>query len=415
MKINRLESLDYENKSVLVRLDINSPIDIKSHKIINDNRIKKSIDTIKFLMDNNAKVALIAHQGDTLDYQNLISLEEHALKLSEYLNVKIEYIDDVAGDMAIRKIKNLKSGECILLGNLRYLTEEVSSFEQSVKLTPSEMQKCYLVRRYKGLFDYYVNDAFSAAHRNSPSMVAFQKILPSVAGRLFIDEISNLNKIMNDPMKPSIFILGGAKISDAFGMIDKVLSDNLADKILTAGITGEIFLIASGYDIGKKKREFLQEKNLLFFVDDAKKYLNAYPGKIEFPIDLAYEEDEKRKELEISELPKNKMFMDIGKKTLHKYKRVIEEAKTIFVNGPAGVYELEMFEFGTKELWKLISIVEGYSVIGGGDTVNAAAKYIDLNKIDYVCTAGGAMVRYLSGKKLPLIEAMESSYRENRE
>lgn len=415
MKMNKLERFDYDNKRVLLRLDINSPIDIKSKKIVNENRIKKSIPTIKYLLDNNAKVALIAHQGDTLDYQNLIPLKEHASKLSEYLEKDVKYIDDVAGDFAINEIKNLESGNCILLGNLRYLTEEISTFENAVKLTPDKMQNCYLVRRYKGLFDYYVNEAFSAAHRNAPSMVAFQNTLPSAAGYLFVDEVSNLNKIMNNPDKPCVFVLGGAKISDAFGMINQVLSNEIADKILTTGITGEIFLIASGYDIGDTKKKFLEDRNLLTFVKDAKEYLDKYPNKIEFPKDLAFEKDNKRNEIEISELPKKEMFMDIGSETLKAYEEVINTANTIFVNGPAGVYEEKMFEKGTKTLWEVISKAKGYSVIGGGDTVSAASQYINLKDINYVCTAGGAMVRYLSGKKLPLIDAMENAYIQNKE
>ncbi|MEA1975152.1 MAG: phosphoglycerate kinase, partial [Bacillota bacterium] len=406
---------DYNNKKVLLRLDINSPIDIESKKITNENRIKKSIPTIKYLLDKNAKVALIAHQGDTLDYQNLISLKEHSLKLSEYLEKDVKYIDDVAGGFAINEIKNLEAGQCILLGNLRYLTEEISTFENSVKLTPEKMQECYLVRRYQGLFDFYVNDAFSAAHRNAPSMVAFQNTLPSAAGYLFVDEVSNLNKIISNPDKPCVFVLGGAKISDAFGMINQVLSNETADNILTTGITGEIFLIASGYDIGETKRKFLENRNLLGFVNDAKEYLNNYPDKIEFPKDLGFKKDNKRCEIEINKLPQNEMFMDIGSKTLKAYEEIINSANTIFVNGPAGVYEEKMFEKGTKRLWKVISKAKGYSVIGGGDTVSAASQYINLEDINYVCTAGGAMVRYLSGKKLPLIEAMENAYIQNKE
>lgn len=413
LKMNRMDDFDYRGKTVLLRVDINSPIDPGTKKIVNDNRIQKSLPTIKKLIDSGAKVAMIAHQGDTLDYQNLIPLTEHAERLSGLLGITVDYIDDVAGPAAVDKIKNLGEGEIVLLGNLRYLTEEISTFENAVKLKAEEMQETYLVRRLKPYVELYVNEAFAAAHRNAPSMVAFQEFLPTAAGELMFKEISELDKVMSNPEKPSVFCLGGAKISDAFGMMEQVLANGTADKILTSGITGEIFLIAKGYNIGEAKMKFLKDRNLLEFVEPAKKYLELYGDKIEYPVDLAYPENEQRQELTIDQLPAEKMFMDIGSKTLEKYDGILQSAKTIFVNGPAGVYEDPKFEKGTKELWLSIAQSKGHSVIGGGDTVSAAAQFIDLKNIGYVCTAGGAMVRYLSGKKLPLIEAMEKAYNRN--
>jgi len=414
LNMNRMDDFDYRGKTVLLRVDINSPIDPKTKKIVNDNRIQKSIPTIKKLIDSGAKVAMIAHQGDTLDYQNLIPLDEHAERLTDLLGVKIEYIDDVAGIAAVEKIKSLKEGEIVLLGNLRYLSEEISTFETAVKLKPEEMLDTYLVRRLRPHVDMYINEAFAAAHRNAPSMVAFQEFLPTAAGEIMFKEISELDKVMSKPEKPSVFCLGGAKISDAFGMMEQVLENGTADKILTSGITGEIFLIAKGYDIGETKMKFLRDRNLLEYVDAAKKYIERYEDKIEYPVDLAYPEADGRMEMTIEQLPAEKMFMDIGTKTLEKYDEIIQSAKTIFVNGPAGVFEDSKFEKGTKELWISIAKSAGHSVIGGGDTVSAAAQFIDLNDIGYVCTAGGAMVRYLSGKKLPLIEAMEKAYNRNK-
>lgn len=408
--MNKIEDFDFKGKTVLLRVDINSPITPATKKIANDNRIRESIPTIQKLIDAGAKIAMIAHQGDTLDYQNLIPLNEHAEKLSALLGRTVEYIDDVAGPAAVEKIKALQEGQLILLGNLRYLSEEMSSFENVVKLKAEEMLDTYLVRRLRPYVDMYVNDAFAAAHRNAPSMVAFQEFLPTAAGDLMFREISALDKVMKTPEKPSVFVLGGAKISDAFGMMQTVLQNGSADKILTSGITGEIFLIASGKDIGPTKRKFLADRSLLEFVEPAREYLKDYPGKIEMPRDLAYKENDQRMEVTVDHLPVDKMFMDIGSKTLADYDAILQDAKTIFVNGPAGVYEDALFEKGTKELWHSIARSSGYSVIGGGDTVSAAAQYIDMKEISYVCTAGGAMVRYLSGKKLPLIEAMEKAF-----
>lgn len=404
-----MESFDYSGKTVLLRVDINSPIDPVSKKIVNENRIEKSIPTIKYLLDNRAKLAIIAHQGDTLDYHNLIPMAEHAEKLSSYLGVKVKYIDDVAGPAAQEAVKNLKPGEAVLLGNLRYLCEEVSTFEDAVKLKPEEMLSTYLVRKLAPLMDYYVNDAFAAAHRNAPSMVAFQEILPTAAGKLLIDEVEALTKVMETPAKPSIFVLGGLKISDAFGMMKQVLENGTADKILTGGVTGEVMLLAQGISIGKKKEKFIKDRSLDVFISQAREYLNDYPGRIVTPLDLAFEKDGHRYEITVDKLPVDEMFMDIGARTIELFKKVIKTAGTIFVNGPMGVYEDKAFEDGTREIWDAVASAEGYSVIGGGDTVSSASRFIDLNKIDYVCTAGGAMVRFLSGKRLPLIEAMRKA------
>lgn len=406
-----MHEFNYVGKTVLLRIDINSPIDPVTKKIVNDNRIRMSLPTIQYILKQGAKLAIIAHQGDTLDYPNLISMKEHAEKLSALLGVTVQYIDDVAGPAAQQAVKALKPGAAILLGNLRYLAEEISTFEDAVKLKPEEMLETYLVSNLAPLMDYYVNDAFAAAHRNAPSMVAFQEILPTAAGDLLLKEIGALTKVMECPDKPSVFVLGGAKISDAFGMMKQVLQNGTADKILACGITGEIMLLAQGISLGSKKEAFIKDRSLDAFIAPAKEYLCDYKDKIVVPLDLAYEKDGKRCELSVEDLPAEEMFMDIGSKTIQAFRKVIEGAGTIFVNGPAGVYENRLFENGTKEIWKAIAGAKGYSVIGGGDTVSAAARFIDTDQINYVCTAGGAMVQFLSGKKLPLIEAMRKANR----
>ncbi|AVX30329.1 phosphoglycerate kinase [Carboxydocella thermautotrophica] len=408
--IRTMDEFDYSGKRVLLRLDINSPIDPVTKKIVNENRINMSIPTLKYLLDRGAKVAIIAHQGDTLDYHNLIPLQEHAEKLSLKLGKTIRYIDDVCGPAAQEEIKKLMPGEAILLGNLRYLTEEVSTFEKDVKLQPAEMLNTYLVRSLAPLFDYYVNDAFAAAHRNAPSMVAFQEILPSAGGMLLIQELNALIRVRENPDKPAVFVLGGLKISDAFGMMKQALQSGTADKILACGVTGHIMLIAAGYDIGSKNTKFIYDRSLDVFIQPAKEYLRDYPGKIVYPVDLAYENDGQRAEIDIENLPADELCMDIGQKTIAIFKNELASAGTIFVNGPAGVYENPLFADGTREIWEAIANSKGYSVIGGGDTVSAAQRFIDTSKIDYVCTAGGAMVRFLSGVKLPLLEAMRKGW-----
>ena len=285
----------------------------------------------------------------------------------------------------------------------------MSTFENAVKLEAKDMLETYLVRNLAPIVDFYVNDAFAAAHRNSPSMVAFQQLLPTAAGLLLMKELKAMTNVMESPEKPCTFVLGGSKISDAFGMMEQVLSRGIADNILTCGITGEIMLMAKGIFLGAKKEGFIKSKGLDAFIVQAKKYLEGYPDKIYFPKDLAFENNGARQEIKIEQLPREEMFMDIGEETINKYKEIIMGSKTIFLNGPAGVYENIIFEKGTKEIWSAISEAEGYSLIGGGDTVAAAEKFIDISRISYVSTAGGAMVQFVAGDKLPLIEAMENA------
>lgn len=408
-KIKSLREADLKGKRVLLRLDINSPIDSKTKRIVNTNRIEKSLPTLRYLSEQGARTSIIAHQGDTLDYQNLIPLNEHAQKLSALLGSPVPYIDDVCGPSAVALADSVPEGGFCLLGNLRYLAEEISTFETVVKLTPSQMTDTWLVRSLAPHFDLYVNDAFAAAHRSSPSMVAFQELLPSYAGELLYKEYSTLTKVLKDPARPAVFVLGGAKISDAFGMMEQVLTNHTADRILTSGITGVIMLMAKGYEVGSMYYEFLKSKKLLDFIEPAKKYLAEYPDQIEFPQDLAIEINGQRKELQVSDLPLEASYLDIGSETIRSYAKAIQSAGTIFVNGPAGVYENPLFDKGTREIWQAIADAPGYSVIGGGDTVSAAGKFIDLSKINYVSTGGGAMVQFMTGEPLPLITAMENA------
>ncbi|HPD69590.1 MAG TPA: phosphoglycerate kinase, partial [Rectinema sp.] len=353
------------------------------------------------------------------------------------------YIDDVCGPAAQAAVKALLPGEAIILGNLRYLTEEISTFETVVKLTPQEMTSAWLVRSLAPLGDYYVNDAFAAAHRNSPSMVAFQELLPSAGGFQLMDEYTALKSVKDNPRRPCVYILGGAKISDAFDMMRKVLTDGSADYILTAGITGIVMHIGHGVDFGPIVQKFLIDHGLDVFIPEAKALLREFGERYVLPVDLAYDENAglsqanasdianasafpeqkraptststststpKRAEALIEALPKDRLFPDIGHKTIELFKKYINSAGSIFVNGPAGMYETEPWADGTRELWRAIADAPGYTVIGGGDTISAATKFTELSKYGYVCTGGGAMVRFLAGKQLPLIEAMERAF-----
>jgi phosphoglycerate kinase len=407
MKIASLDDVDVRSRTVLLRVDINSPLDPTTKRIIDDNRLDKSLPTIVDLADAGAKLVIIAHQGDTQDYHNLVSLREHAKKLSAKLNRPVGFIDDVAGPAARAAIKELNDGSILLLDNLRYLTEEVSTFEDAVKLTPTDMLDTYLVRNLAPLADVFVNDAFAAAHRNSPSMVAFQELLPSVGGRLLIDEAGVLAQVAVDPARPCVFLLGGLRISDAFGMMSNVLADGTADQILTSGITAHVMLAARGFELGAPSASFITDRSLDMFIPQAMELLSSYGDRIEIPVDLAFEEGGNRREIVVADLPVDHLLIDIGSRTVAHYKSLIASAATLFVNGPAGVYESPIGEYGTRELWKAVAAARAVSVIGGGDTVACARRFVDLEDIGFISTGGGALIRYLSGQRLPLLDAME--------
>lgn len=410
--IHTIDEFDYRGKTVLLRVDINSPIDPTTKKITNTNRIDKSIPTIEDLASSGAKVVLLAHQGDTLDYQNLIPLAEHASLLQERLGRKVQYIDDVAGPAAVELVKSMDEGDIVLLGNLRYLCEEISTFEDVVPLEPEDMLNTYLVRRLAPIADYYVNDAFAAAHRNAPSMVAFQELLPSARRKQFIAELSALTRVSESPERPAVFVLGGLKVSDAFGMLQQVLENGTADLVLAGGVTGILFQMARGYSFGASQEEFIQGRSLGRFVEQAKSFLEDYAEKFVLPVDFAYEHNGQRQEIRLEDLPKDALFLDIGSESIELFKTKIAEAGTIFINGPAGAYEHELFSKGTKELWNAMAVAPGYTVVGGGDSVSAAYTFVENPeaKFNYICTAGGAMVRFLSGVELPLVKAMKKAY-----
>jgi phosphoglycerate kinase len=410
LRIRSIDEGDFKGKRVLLRVDINSPVDKVTKKIVNDNRILKSVPTIRDLCARGAKLVLISHQGDTTDYPSLVSLREHAQRLSEALGRRVEFIEDIAGPAAVERIESLKEGAILLLDNLRYFTEEVSTFEDNVKQRPEEMDEVYFVRRLAPVVDCYVNDAFSAAHRNAPSMVAFQDKLPSYGGRLLIEELKALEAITDNPARPCVYMLGGSRAGDAFGMIHRVLSEDAADSILTSGLVGQIFMLADGLVLGEASEKVVREKGYSKYVDEAAGYLSAYRDRIVYPQDVAYERNGVREEAGAGSFPLEHAIFDVGKETIRTYKEILSGANTLFVNGPPGVYEEEISAVGTAKLWKAVEEAEGFTVAGGGDTVTSFTRFTDISKLNYVSTAGGALIRYLSGVKLPLIEAMKKAY-----
>ena len=243
-----------------------------------------------------------------------------------------------------------------------------------------------------------------------PSLVGFPEVLPTAGGRLFIDEFSAMSKVKDNPEHPCVFLLGGAKISDAFAMMSEVLVQGSADFVLTSGLTGQVMLLAAGKQLGPATEQFIKDRGLEVFIAPARELQDKFPGKLLYPIDAAIDRSG-RVEIDVDDLPVDELLIDIGHKTVAKYLEIINQAKTIFVNGPAGIYEQEIGAYGTQTLWEGAAAAPGYSVIGGGDSVAASKKFDVKDKLGYVCTSGGGLVRFLSGKELPVVTALKRAAR----
>jgi phosphoglycerate kinase len=410
-----LDDFELEGKTVLLRVDINLPIDRQTKAVKDDTRIRRCLPTIREIAERDAKLVILAHQGDPLDYQNFIPLKVHAQIIEGLSGRPVMYLDDVAGPAARQRIQAMDNGEILLLENVRVHTEETIIFEESVQLSPAEQAKTYILRNLAPLADLYVCDAFAAVHRSEPTLVGFQQLLPSAAGRLFEEELGVLTQVRGQPERPCLFLLGGAKILDAFKMMRAALESGAADGVLTVGLTGEIMLIAAGYDLGKPTLAFLEKKNLLGFVETARELLANFGDRLFYPLDVAVVQDGLRQEFPREALPLSEMIVDVGAQTVAEYAARITSAKTIFVNGPAGVYEEPESAFGTRSIWEALSASPAFTVIGGGDSIAAAKKFGLLEGFSYICTAGGGLVRFLAGEPLPVVNALVEAAERYRE
>lgn len=405
-----LDDINVAGKTILARFDMNSPLDPKTKEPVDITRIEESIPTIKELIEKRAKIVVLIHQGSDIEYQNFASVRPHSKILSKLLNKTVDYIDDVCGPTAREKISNVVNGEILMLENVRFMAEEMTLFETKLNLSPEEQSNTLIVKKLSPLANFYLNDAFAAAHRSQPTLVGMEEVLPSVMGRLMEKELSSLNKLIHNPEKPCIFILGGAKIQDTFLMISTILDSKIADFVLATGLFSQVILLAKGIRLGKPSEDFIKKKNLEEFINKAKKILDKYNNKIKLPVDFGYIDSGQRKEVMIEKLPLDKAtLVDIGNKTINQYKEIINEAKTIFFNGPAGIFEEISSELGTKSLLSAIAKSGAFSILGGGDTIAALNKYSLFDYMSYISTGGGALIRFLSGEELPVIKALKKS------
>lgn len=388
--MKNIKDLELENKKVIIRCDFNVPI--KEGKIIDDTRIVSSLPTIKYCLEKNAKVILMSHLGRIKEPSDLEknSLAPVATRLSELLNKKVQFIPETRGELLESTISNMKSQEIVLIQNTRY--EDLNGKKESSN--DEELGKYWA-----SLGDVFINDAFGTAHRAHASNVGIATHLPSAAGFLIEKEINALS-LLNDPEHPFIVILGGAKVSDKIGVIANLVTK--ADKILIGGGMSFTFLKAAGYEIGKS---LVDEENIQFCTN----IMKEYSDKIILPVDAAVttkfsnEEDYKVKDIE--SISNDEMGLDIGPKTVARFKSELKSAKIVVWNGPLGVYEFDKYKFGTDEIVKYLANNNIKTILGGGDIVAATATYKD--KIYHASTGGGATLEYLEGKLLPGIAVLK--------
>ncbi len=404
--IKTLDEAEVRGKTVLCRVDINQPVDRAKGTLKSINRIQACVPTVRELSDRGAKVVLMAHQGSDIEYKNFYTTKPHAAVLQQLLGREVKWIDDVCGPAAREAIRALKDGEILLLDNVRFVSEEQTLFEMKLCLTHEQQAKTLLVEKLAPLADLYVCDAFAAAHRDQPSLCGFEQVLPSYMGRLFEKEYCTVSQVMEAPVRPCVFVLGGAKISDAFLMMNTVLSRGVADKILTGGLVGNIFLTALGKEIGSGSVNFILKSNYGEYIEKAKELYAQYGEKIVLPVDLAWVEEGQRREAALGQVPGDITSLDVGSKTAEMYRQEILSAKTVFVNGPMGVFEQAPSELGTKAVWQALADTEGFTVLGGGDSITATEKYGLASQMGYICTGGGALIRFLTGEELPVVKAL---------
>jgi len=401
-KIPLLDDINPQNAKVLLRIDINSPIDHRTGKIIDNIRLKAHVDTIRELViERNCAVTLIAHQGRPGD-KDFRDLSQHTELLSKYVGLEIKFIDDVIGPAAREAISKLKPGEVLLLDNVRFVSEEL------IEALPEKQAKTYLVRKLAPLFNYYINDAFGTAHRSQPSIVGFPLKLPSAAGRLMELEVKALSKAFSGSSQPRIFVLGGGKVYDTLRIIENIVRNKVADRILTTGLVAQLFLVAKAVNIGEVNKEFLEEKGLLGLVPRARRLL-LLGAPIETPID--FKTVDKNGNVRNETIGNIKgLIMDVGDNTITMYSDLIREANVVVMRGPAGVMEDPRFREGTEKLVKAALMSKAFTILGGGH-LTATISWEEAKRRGniHLSTGGGALLLFLAGEPLPALEALHLS------
>ena len=388
-----IKDYDLSGKKVIIRVDFNVPI--KDGEITDDNRIKASLETINYAINNNAKVILMSHLGRIKTEEDKIkyTLEPVALRLSELLDKEIIFVDETRGKILEDAISELKPGEILLMENTRF--EDLNNKAES-----SNSEE--LGKYWASLGDIYINDAFGTSHRSHASNVGIASNLPNGIGFLIEKEIKEIEQTIKNPQRPFTVILGGSKVKDKIGVIENLV--NIADYILIGGAMAYTFLKASGIEIGSS---LLDEES----IDFCKNILKKYSDKIILPIDsvnaLEISDEVSPRECFINEIKENEIGLDIGYNTVKLFKQYLQKSKTIIWNGPLGYFEIEAFSNGTKKICEVLKDIDAKKIVGGGDTGAAIIEFGYKDSVSFISTGGGASLEMLEGKKLPGIEIIE--------
>ena len=391
MNKKTVRDINVEGKKVLVRCDFNVPID-ENGKITDNRRIVGALDTIKYLMDKNAKVILCSHLGRPKgEYKKEFSLEPVAKELSRLLGKEVKLASDIVGDSAKSLVANMKEGDIVLLENVRFDPREEKNDEEFSKELAS-------------LAEVFVNDAFGTAHRAHSSTTGVASFLPAVSGFLIEKELKFLGSSLENPERPFVAILGGKKVSDKIGVINSLLEK--VDTLMIGGAMAYTFFKAQGYNVGNSICE-LDKLDLANSLIEKAKEKNV---KLMLPIDTKigreFKKDTESKTVAWTDIPDGWEGFEIGEKTIEMYKEELKKAKTIIWNGPVGLFEFDQFAIGTNEIANLLATLDAKTIIGGGDSAAAVEKAGLSDKMTHISTGGGASLEFLEGKKLPGIECL---------
>jgi phosphoglycerate kinase len=399
MTIGTIKDLGAEGKTVLLRLDLNSPIDPASNLILDDKRFREHIPTIRALA--GSRTVIVTHQSRP-GKKDFTTLEAHAEKLEQLLGKPVTYVDSIFGKHARDAVHAMKIGDVLMLENVRFNAEE------NLTLKPEEAKKTHLVKKLASMADVFVNDAFGTAHRSQPTVVGLPMAMRSAGGLLMEKEVFTLSKVFTGAPRPVCMVLGGTKVDDSIDVAKNVLDKGIADSVIVIGVVANVFLIAAGYNIGKPSTQLIAQLKYQPEIEKAKEILAKYKDRVILPQSVAVREQNHRKEYPITKIPDDCPVLDIGMDAIQDMVGVLKKSGTVVFNGPAGLFEEADFATGTHEMIKAASRVE-FSVVGGGHTAAVIEKMGLDGNFTHISTGGGACIEFLTGKVLPAVDALEQS------
>ena len=403
-RVLTLDDVRLDGRTVLVRVDINSPLDPVTNVFLDDTRIRRVLPTLNRL--SKSKVVLLVHQSRP-GKKDFTSTLGHSRELGRLLGRNVRWIEDIHGEKALGAIEAMEDGDIIMLDNVRMDEQEIS-----VKGDFDTLSETTLVQNLAGVADAFVNDAFACAHRSSASIVGFTHLLPCIAGDLMAYELSKLREALENPVRPAIAVLGGVKVDDSVIVADNMLRKGICDHVWVTGGVANLFLELAGIELGSINHEFLKNE-LGDAWDDtvmkATKLLADFPECILMPSDVAANVEGNRVDLSLSQLPIEAPIFDLGITSIRALSKAIKTAGTVILNGPAGVFELPDFALGTVEMLNACAETEGYAVMGGGHTATLVSQRGLMSRMGHVSTGGGACLELLAGRVLPGVDSLEKS------